>query len=177
MEAGTGPQQDMVDEINYEAVAGGIEGKAEREEVGEEEADTRAREDVELGRLVKEDAKAGKPAAATQDTTSRRVQGQGSAMRSGGARTCDVPGGEAWRWRRWGTFLLVLLLLCVGGSADWTWAYQRGQEEGAIQGCGGALHNESPMMLRIAKYRSTHGLSGLGRAFAGGRSLTRKKRG
>ena len=120
-------------------------------------------------------AKASKSTAATQDTTSRRVQGQCRVMRSGGAHTCDVTGEEAWWWRRWGTFLLLLLLLCVGGSADWTWAHQKGQE-GAIQGSEGALHNESPMMLRIAKYRSTHGLSGLGRAFAGGRSLTRKKR-
>ena len=29
MEAGTEPQQDTVDESNYEAVVGGIEGKAE----------------------------------------------------------------------------------------------------------------------------------------------------
>ena len=175
MDAGTGPQQDMVYESDYEAAAGGSEWNAEREEAGEEE--THAGDEVVLGRLVVEDAKAGKPTTDTQDTKSRRVHGQGSARRRGGPCTCDVTGGEAGWWRRWGTFLLVWLLLCVGGSAGVTWAYQKGREKGAIQGSGGARHNESPMMLRFAKYRSSHGLSGLGRAFAGGRSLTRKKRG
>ena len=71
MEAGTGLQQDMVDVSSYEAVAGWSDGKAEREEVGEEE--THTGDEVVLGRLLVEDAKAGKPTTDTQDTKSRRA--------------------------------------------------------------------------------------------------------
>ena len=114
-DAGSGPQQYRVCESDYEEVAGGSEWNAKTEEVSEEE--THVEDEVVLARPAEEEAKAGEPTSETQNTKTRRAQGQDKARRRRGACACDATCGEAWWGKRWGLLLFVWLLCCVGASA------------------------------------------------------------
>ena len=67
----------------------------------------------------------------------------------------------------------MLLMVCMPGACAMGgghWDSVNGRDSG-----GRAKAAREPMMLPVARWRGAHGFSGLGRAFAGGLSLRRKK--